>query len=231
MGTADCRSQPPMSRVTRPRSQTRTTYNCLSRWYDLLAGGFESRFRDAGVDGLAPGPGAIVLEIGFGTGHSIVALAERVGESGQVFGVDLAEGMIQVTRSRVEKTDLIGRVVLVQGDAVRLPYVAGLFDGVLMTFTLELFDTSEIPLVLAECRRILRRGGRIAVVALSRKGNPNVMTRLYEWAHRRLPRYVDCRPILVQESVQDAGFHTLQAERLSLFGLPVELVVAERADG
>lgn len=227
METADCHNRLPVSRVTRSKSQARSTYNRLSRWYDLLAGGFESRFRDAAVGQLAPGTGEIVLEIGFGTGHSIVALAERVGESGKVCGIDLAEGMVEVTRSRVERAGLTGRVILVQGDAVHLPYTAGLFDGALMTFTLELFDTPEIPLVLAECRRILRQGGRIAVVALSRRGRPNVITRLYEWAHEKLPRYVDCRPIPVQESLQDADFHILQMDRLSLFGLPVELALAE----
>lgn len=225
--TADCRNRWPVSRVTRSKSQARSTYNRLSRWYDLLAGGFESRFRDAAVDRLAPATGEIVLEIGFGTGHSIVALAGRVGESGKVCGIDLAEGMTEVTHSRVERAGLTDRVILVQGDAVHLPYAAGLFDGVLMAFTLELFDTPEIPLVLAECRRVLRQGGRIAIVALSRKGRPNVITSLYGWAHEKLPRYVDCRPILVQESLQDAGFHILQMDRLSLFGLPVELALAE----
>ena len=73
MDTANHRNRLPVSRVTRTKSQARSTYNRLSRWYDLLAGGFEGKFRDAGLGRLAPGPGQIVLEIGFGTGHSIVA--------------------------------------------------------------------------------------------------------------------------------------------------------------
>lgn len=229
MDTANHRNRLPVSRVTRTKSQARSTYNRLSRWYDLLAGGFEGKFRDTGLGRLAPGPGEIVLEVGFGTGHSIVAMAERVGESGKVCGIDLAEGMIDVTHSRVVRAGLTGRVLLVQGDAVRLPYATGLFDGVLMTFTLELFDTPEIPLVLAECRRTLRQGGRIVVVALSQRGGPNVMTRLYEWAHEKLPQYVDCRPIPVQESLQDVGFHILRVDGCSLFGLCVELVLAEKS--
>ena len=46
----------------------------MSRWYDLLAGGYERRYRDAGVRKLDPQEGEVILEIGFGTGHSILAL-------------------------------------------------------------------------------------------------------------------------------------------------------------
>jgi demethylmenaquinone methyltransferase/2-methoxy-6-polyprenyl-1,4-benzoquinol methylase len=134
--------------------------------------------------------------------------------------------MLDVTRSRVEKVGLTERVVLECGDAAQLPFDASFFDRVFMSFTLELFDTPEIPIVLSECRRVLRSGGRICVVAMSKKGKSSASTRLYEWFHAKLPQYVDCRPIYVQESLRSAGFHIVDVSGLSLLGLRGEIVLA-----
>ena len=215
-----------ISRVFRSKQQAKSAYDRISRWYDLLAGGFESAHRDAGVRTLAPSEGDVILEIGFGAGLSIVALAKLVGVSGKVYGIDISEGMRDITRSKVEKAGLTARVVLQCGDAARLPFDAGFFDGIFISFTLELFDTPEIPLVLSECLRTLRSGGRICVVAMSKEGKPNTMTRLYEWFHEKLPQYVDCRPIFVSAFLEDAGFHILDVTKLSLLGLRGELVLA-----
>jgi demethylmenaquinone methyltransferase/2-methoxy-6-polyprenyl-1,4-benzoquinol methylase len=118
--------------------------------------------------------------------------------------------------------------VLECGDAVQLPFENDFFDGIFIGFTLELFDTPEIPLVLSECLRTLRRAGRICVLAMSRKGKSNLITRLYEWLHEKLPQYVDCRPIYLQESLEEAGFRINNTTDVFLFGLRCELVLAEK---
>lgn len=217
-----------ISPVTRSKEQARAAYDRLSRWYDLLAGGYERRHRDAGVRKLGPKEGEVLLEIGFGTGHSILALASAVGNSGKVCGIDISEGMSRITRARVHEAGMSERVELKCGDAVRLPYESTSFDGIFISFALELFDTPEIPVVLSECWHVLRRGGRICVVAMTKKGKPNAMTRLYGWLHEKLPQYVDCRPIFAQESLENAGFHTVDATAVSLFGLRGEIVLADK---
>jgi demethylmenaquinone methyltransferase/2-methoxy-6-polyprenyl-1,4-benzoquinol methylase len=63
---------------------------------------------------------------------------------------------------------------------------------------------------------------------MSKTGKANVITRLYEWAHLKLPKYVDCRPIFVQEALEAAGFQVLEVTERTIFGLPVEIVVAEK---
>jgi demethylmenaquinone methyltransferase/2-methoxy-6-polyprenyl-1,4-benzoquinol methylase len=216
-----------ISRVTRSKEEAKASYDQMSKWYDILAHP-ERRYGYAGLQKLSAEEGEMVLEIGFGTGHYILALAQSVGNSGRVYGVDISEGMFNITRSRVREAGLSERVELKCGDAVTLPFEANFFDAVFMSFTLELFDTPEIPMVLHECQRVLRSGGRICVVAMSKTGKANVITRLYEWAHLKLPKYVDCRPIFVQEALEAAGFQVLEVTERTIFGLPVEIVVAEK---
>jgi len=218
-----------ISRVTRPKEKAKASYDKMSKWYDAVAGPFEKKYRDAGLQKLSAKEGEIVLEIGFGTGHSILALAQLVGNSGEVYGIDISEEMLNIALSRVKEAGLSGRVKLKCGDAARLPFEANFFDAIFMSFALELFDTPEIPIVLRECQRVLPSGGRICVVAMSKKGKAGVMTRLYEWAHRKFPNYVDCRPIFVQKALEDAKFRILDAGGMSMWGLPVGIVVAKKS--
>jgi ubiquinone/menaquinone biosynthesis C-methylase UbiE len=215
-------------RVTRSKDDARSFYDRISRVYNLLSGSSERKFVEAGLEMLDVHRGETVLEIGFGTGSGLVALAGAVGEEGSVAGIDISSGMSRVALSRLEKVGDSGRVELQIGDAASLPYDNEAFDAIFMSFTLELFDVPELPLVLAECSRTLRHDGRICVVSMSNAGKHGLMTKAYLWAHRRLPRYVDCRPIYVRRSLERVGLEVVEDRLMTLWRLPVEIVLARK---
>ena len=158
-----------VTRVERSKEAARAAYDGLSKWYDLLAGSSEKKFADFGLQKLDAKAGEKILEIGFGTGNSLVSLVGCVGKTGKVYGVDLSTGMFRVAQSKLKKNGTLGRVELQCADAMHLPYPDNLFDAVFISFVLELFDTPELPLVLHECKRVLQSNGRIGVVALSKQ--------------------------------------------------------------
>lgn len=217
-------------RITRSKETARASYNRLSQWYDALAGSSEQECVAAGLRQLNISPGEKVLEIGFGTGNSLVALAQAVGATGKVWGIDLSEGMLKRARAKVKAAGFAEKVELKNGDAAHLPFEANTFDAAFMSFTLELFDTPEIAVVLDECRRVLQAGGRMGVVAMSKTDTPGTAARLYDWAHLKFPAVVDCRPIPVRASIATAGFQIMEAISLAVWGLPVEVVTGRKAE-
>lgn len=222
-------TEPGAKGPARPRKRTEKTYDRLSRWYDLLAEASEKGPRLLGLEKLAVRPGEVALDLGIGTGHALVALTRLVGPAGAVVGIDVSGGMLEAARARATKTGLLDRVRLVHADATRVPLRDGQFDAVFMSFVLELFDTPAIPVVLGECRRVLRENGRICVVSLSRVERPGLMYRAYGWAHRLAPTWVDCRPIDVQASLLLAGFDLVDAANVFTWGLPVAIVTAKKS--
>jgi ubiquinone/menaquinone biosynthesis C-methylase UbiE len=215
-----------IARVPTTTAQTRATYDRISRYYELLEGFWERPARQAGLDALRPVAGERLLEVGCGPGYALVEIARAAGPHGRVVGVDLAEGMCHVARGRVARQGLTARAGVVQADASRLPLASSCFDGAFLSFVLELFDTPRIPLVLAQCRRVLRPGGRLVAVSLSKEGPESSVRRLYEQGHARFPRLLDCRPIYAARALAEAGLTVSSARRLSLWGLPVEVVQA-----
>jgi ubiquinone/menaquinone biosynthesis C-methylase UbiE len=218
----------PITRVTRTKAEAKESYDRMSSYYDLLSGGYEQKYKNLALQQLHITRGETVLEVGFGTGHSLQQIAEAVGEAGRVYGIDISSGMLVVSRRRLEKTGLLNRVELTCDDATKMPYADNEFDAVFMSFTLELFDIPEIPLLLAEIWRVLKPTGRIGVLGMSKEGGYSLLLRLYEWLHRKLPQTIDCRPIYVEQSLKDAGFEITHNERVSLMGLPAEIVVGTK---
>jgi ubiquinone/menaquinone biosynthesis C-methylase UbiE len=211
-------------RVARTKEQARASYDRMARGYDRFAR-FEDPYRREGLRLLGVRAGESVLELGYGTGTSLVDLATMAGPSGRIAGVDISPGMREVARERLADRGLDDRVDLRVGDAASLVFPDGSFDAVFASFTLELFDTPEIPVVLAEVRRVLRPDGRLGVVAMDMPDKAGLMERLYVQTHKWWPDVVDCRPIPVHAELTRAGYTVEVSDARRMYGLAVGIVV------
>jgi demethylmenaquinone methyltransferase/2-methoxy-6-polyprenyl-1,4-benzoquinol methylase len=213
--------------LTDKHQATRANYDRLSRWYDLFSGSGERPARECGLHMLDIQDGERILEIGCGTGESLLMLTSYAGSAKCIFGLDLSAGMLRRAKSKLKWRASLN-VTLMQGDAYQLPFADETFDAIFMSFTLELFPTADIPVVLQECRRVLRLDGRMGIVSLLQKEDPNWMERSYTWAHRRWPNVIDCRPISIEEVVKSAHFDISGTSEMTMWGLAVGIFIASK---
>jgi len=215
--------------ILRVKGNIKEIYSKLSKTYAFIEEKFEKDIRTRGLALLSIKQGEVILEIGFGTGSTLVEMAKAVGDSGKVYGIDLTPKMVELATNRLHRQKLASKVELREGDARDMPYKNQMFDAVYLASTLELFDTPDIPKVLLEIKRVLKSTGRICVVSIPKENHESsIVLRMYEWFHKMFPKYASCRPIYVEYSIKDGGYNIIKTEELMMDGLfPMKIVVAK----
>lgn len=117
------------------------------------------------VDGSGP---LEVLDLACGTGDFSITIAKASDEV-KVTGVDLSEGMLAVMADKVERQGLGGRIFFEQGDGENLRFTDGTFDRVTIAFGIRNFEDRLKG--LREMFRVLKPGGRLVLLELSRPEN------------------------------------------------------------
>jgi len=143
------------------------------RLNDLLSLGGHRLWKRQAVAWLNPRPGQRLLDLCCGTGDGAMVLAQKVRPGGQVLGLDAAAAPLQRARQRASQEPWLPlRFDL--GDALATGLADGWADGALMAYGLRnLVDPAR---GLAELRRVVRDGGRAAVLDFNRpdpKGGPS----------------------------------------------------------
>ena len=137
----------------------RTMFDRIAPVYDAMnhamTVGLDRRWRRETARA-AVSPGDRVLDACCGTGDLAVAC---LTEGGKVTGLDFSERMLERARAKSDE------VAWVQGDALVLPFEDGSFDSATVGFGVRNLDDLERG--LAELRRVLRPGGRLAILEIT----------------------------------------------------------------
>lgn len=103
-------------------------------------------------------PGGTALDVGCGPGNITASLARAAGSDGLALGVDISEPML----ARAVRAEAGPQVGFLRADAQRLPLRGETVDAVVSMAALQLIP--DPPAALAEMARVLRPGGRMAVM-------------------------------------------------------------------
>jgi ubiquinone/menaquinone biosynthesis C-methylase UbiE len=213
----------------RTKQEAKVVYDRFSKFYDYTLGLLGRRYLEMALERLSVVEGERVLETGFGTGQCLKWISKHVGPAVKVYGIDISPGMIGKTKRRLDKEGLANRAELCCADATYLPFNDSTFDAVFMGFTLEIFDTPEIPRVLGQTKKVLKPGGRLGIVDMSKENGKSVFLKAYEWIHNKYPKYLGSRPIYAEQCLIDAGYQIKSKEKIKIFRLPAEIIVAINA--
>lgn len=180
-------------------------YTRIAKKYDRMTR-FEIEHHKEAAEIAAVRPGDRVLEVACGTGRGTVELLQRLGDHDRMDALDLTPGMIDEAKKKTEELGLASRVLFQQGDARKLPFLDNTFDILYNSYMFDLIDAPGFPQVLAEFFRVLRPGGRIVLVNMSKKTGTRTF---YEAVYERgwLGSFSgSCRPVLMKSWVEGAGF-------------------------
>jgi demethylmenaquinone methyltransferase/2-methoxy-6-polyprenyl-1,4-benzoquinol methylase len=128
-------------------------YDVMNR---LMTGGLDRRWRRATARAVVR-PGDRVLDACCGTGD--LALAAR-DAGGVVTGVDFSEPMLERARQKAPELEWV------RGDLLALPFADGSFDAATVGFGVR--NVEDLAAAFREFRRVLRSGGRLAVLDITR---------------------------------------------------------------
>ncbi len=207
-----------MIEAVAPTASVRRAYALHSIYYGAIVAPLESKPRRLALQAACIGPDERVLEVAVGPGYALREILKVVHPGNVVEGVDLSPRMLDHAERLVRAAGHTN-FRLQEADAHRLPFTDASFDVLLNSYMLDLIPLGDISGVLHEFRRVLKPGGRLVLVNMSKPG-PDVVT-LYERLYNLLPRgwvpYLlgSCRPVLMEGPLRQAGFSEVQRQYLN----------------
>lgn len=167
--------------------EVRGMFDRIAGVYDLMnsamTAGMHHQWRQRAVDRAEVGPGSDALDICCGTGDLALELRRRIGPDGRVVGSDFSEPMLDLARAKSGERGL--PVEFGWADALALPYGEESFDAVTVGFGAR--NLADLDAGLAEMARVLRPGGRLVILEITRPRREPLSSFYGLWFDRIVP--------------------------------------------
>jgi len=196
-------------------------YRRIAPSYDLWAWLTESRARDRCLELAAIHDGEDVLEVAVGTGLAFERILEA-NPSGRNEGIDLTEAMLSRAEKKAARSGTNNYRLRV-GDAYELDFPDDSFDVLINNYMFDLLPQQDFFTVLGEFRRVLRSGGRLAMVNMTTgmRWYNGIWDRIY----RINPALLGgCRGVSLLPQLEACGFQQMKREYMSQLTFPSEIV-------
>jgi len=213
------------------------THQQARRFYDRIGRGQDARpmSERRALDALAAqgdfGRAAAVVEFGCGTGRfGARLLRERLPGDATYLGLDISPHMVDLARAAVAPWAGRSRIELTDG-AIRLPIPDKSADRVVSTYVLDLLSPADVTAFVAEARRVLRPGGRLAIASLSpgRTVPARLVTRLWQTVWNLNPALLGgCRPLRLGGLLDPEEWVVLSCFPVTDLALSSDVVLATR---
>ncbi len=168
-------------------TEVRGMFDRIAGVYDLMnsamTAGLHHQWRERAVDRAQVGPGSDALDVCCGTGDLALELRRRIGPDGRVVGSDFSEPMLELARRKSGDEGL--PVEFGWADALDLPYGDASFDAVTIGFGAR--NLADLDKGLAEMGRVLRPGGRLVVLEITRPQREPLASFYSLWFDRVVP--------------------------------------------
>jgi demethylmenaquinone methyltransferase / 2-methoxy-6-polyprenyl-1,4-benzoquinol methylase len=166
-GKAGAPAAPAATELIAPALGSGEMFDRIAARYDamnrVLSLGLDRGWRRRTVRALQLGERPRVLDLATGTGDLAIDIA-RMHPGAHVIGLDPSPRMLAVAEAKLVRRGLADRVTLVRGDAQQLPYANCEMDAATIAFGIR--NVPDRPAALREMARVVRPGGRIAVLEL-----------------------------------------------------------------
>jgi demethylmenaquinone methyltransferase/2-methoxy-6-polyprenyl-1,4-benzoquinol methylase len=164
-------------------------FDAIAPRYDflnhVLSAGIDRRWRTRAIRSLRLTGSEVVLDVCTGTADLAIAARTATPRAARVVGVDFAGAMLEIGRDKVERAGLAHEVMFVRGDATRIPVTDSSMDAVTVAFGIR--NVEDVPAACREMRRVLRRGGRLAILEFAIPTMPVVRTAYLTYFRHILP--------------------------------------------